>query len=190
MYIYYTKNTKEKTTDELILSLLSYYCDSCMGPAYECACCRDCGIADQERMPVIKRSENGKPYFEGNNMPFFSVSHTKEYFVFAIAPFKVGVDIEFISKDEKKQKIAKRYFSEREKEYPNFTRLWTRKESLVKYYGDTLFNSLATEVLEDKIKGKTGEDLFFEEIILDGEYLISILKEKDEACILKEVKSS
>ena len=43
----------------------------------------------------IKRTENGKPYFEGDPV-FFSVSHTGETALIAVCDRAVGVDAEII----------------------------------------------------------------------------------------------
>lgn len=93
--------------------------------------------------PVLLRTENGKPYVEGNDV-YFSMSHTKEKYFFAVAPFPVGIDAErsdrIISPN-----VAKRYFPN--ETFPDPKSLlvrWLKTESKVKYLGSTLAKELSS----------------------------------------------
>ena len=44
----------------------------------------------------IDYKENGEPYFTQCNL-YLSISHTKNYVAVAVAPFKIGIDIEYTS---------------------------------------------------------------------------------------------
>ena len=67
---------------------------------------------------TISRDEFGKPYFESRGDLSFSISHTKEVSVAALATQCVGslgVDIERIDASRCTERISERFFSDREK---------------------------------------------------------------------------
>ncbi|MCI8551212.1 MAG: 4'-phosphopantetheinyl transferase superfamily protein [Lachnospiraceae bacterium] len=99
----------------------------------------------------IARTERGKPYFPEQPELFFSISHSGSFWVCAFAGAPVGVDVQKHVKkaweSEKEaadrfERMADRFFHPREacwvKEevYERFFRIWTAKESYVKYTGD------------------------------------------------------
>lgn len=101
-----------------------------------------------EKEMVYKLNENGKPYFQ-NKCPFyFNASHSGSYAVCAFSDDEVGCDIERIS--ERNVNVAKRFFAEMESSYilksnnvqKSFTRIWTIKESYLKYLGCGLTKQL------------------------------------------------
>ncbi|MBO5577237.1 MAG: 4'-phosphopantetheinyl transferase superfamily protein [Ruminococcus sp.] len=86
-------------------------------------------------------SEHGKPELNGI---CFNLSHSGHYAVCAVSDDTVGVDVEVMR--EFSPKLAKRVFTQQEisqaqQAYPGcdsnriLTRLWTIKESIMKYYG-------------------------------------------------------
>ena len=86
-------------------------------------------------------NEHGKPYFEGG--PYFSISHCKEGIAVAIDDLPVGIDIEAIRhaddelirrtmNTEERQRLMA---NSQESKDRDFTRLWTRKEAVVKMQG-------------------------------------------------------
>ena len=90
----------------------------------------------------FKYNKLNKPYIDGG--PYFNVSHSKDYIVFAKSEKKIGIDIEPI--DEKNMCIADYVFTDNEKEYvlngndnlsriERLTKLWTIKESVFKASG-------------------------------------------------------
>lgn len=83
-----------------------------------------------------------KPYIE--NSPFFNVSHSRDYVIFAKSEMPIGIDIEYVSK--KNMCILNYAYTESEKDYilksedeftsiEKLTMLWTIKESLFKASG-------------------------------------------------------
>lgn len=84
--------------------------------------------------------DNGKPFFKDNRV-FFSVSHSEDIAICAVAPFEIGCDVEF--KEPPNLEIANRFFSG--EEYADiisspdgadkFYRYWTLKESFMKATG-------------------------------------------------------
>ncbi|MDE6001674.1 MAG: 4'-phosphopantetheinyl transferase superfamily protein [Clostridia bacterium] len=92
----------------------------------------------------IKRTDNGKPYIEGNPV-FFSISHSGGDGVILISDTPCGVDLEII-KDRKFDSYYKR-LSEREKSEIHgnaklFLTNWVAKEAYIKYFGGTIANDL------------------------------------------------
>ena len=90
---------------------------------------------------ALSVGEHGKPMIDGLE---FSLSHSGNMVICAVSDKPVGCDVEELRKAPKG--VAKRYFSENEKEYLNqfngedydtaFFRLWTMKESYVKMTGE------------------------------------------------------
>lgn len=107
-----------------------------------------------EAEPVIKRTNNGKPYFDNIADVHFSVSHTGQMWVCLMADFEVGIDIQEMRKVKVKE-ITDKYFGPEEEHYvalwgdDGFMDLWVRKEALVKYLGSTLAKCLRYEVAEN-----------------------------------------
>lgn len=83
-------------------------------------------------------SKNEKPYFPDNEV-FFSLAHCGDYAVCAVSDVPVGVDIELPRAGD--ARLAKRFFQPDEAalvyaaDDPDreFCRLWTLKESYIKY---------------------------------------------------------
>lgn len=82
----------------------------------------------------IKYDFYGKPCKDNY---FFSLSHSNSYVVLAVADSEIGVDIEMVR--SRNPKLADYVLSDNEKaalkEEMDFYRLWTSKESLVKFVG-------------------------------------------------------
>ena len=115
-------------------------------------------------------NENGKPSFK-NSKYFFNTSHSGKYALCVISDKEVGCDIEEIK--EYKEKVAKRFFTNKENEYLDLTndkdglfyRLWTLKESHVKCIGKGLTIPLNSFELSNSsnnviIKGKDNYQFF------------------------------
>jgi 4'-phosphopantetheinyl transferase len=101
-------------------------------------------------------SAHGKPEL---SMPssrlHFNISHSKGVVLFAVSQGQpVGVDLERIDPATKVAAIARRIFSAQEQAEINrlppleqqakFFQIWTRKEALIKLFGDRLFPGLKT----------------------------------------------
>ncbi len=104
----------------------------------------DCSPAHWE----FKEHERGKPYIANpSTRLFFSLSHTTEWIVCAIARFPViGVDIEHCHRDIAVLRLASRFFSQAEysdllnfsgaAQKNRFFDYWTLKESYIKARGE------------------------------------------------------
>lgn len=133
---------------------------------------RQSGLSGQDIL--FEYSERGKPFLAQNKDLHFSVSHSGNCIVFAGHTLPVGVDVEKIK--EMREKVAKRYFTEREQKYIfdsqdkdiAFYYIWTRKEAYLKKTGDGLSKKLISfEVLGDAVEG------IFKNYTV-GEYMISV----------------
>ncbi len=129
----------------------------------------------------IEYGSHGKPYLQGRDDIFFSLSHSGIYAVCAIYDKEVGVDIEKVS--EVPVKLIRKVATEEESDFlmsldervrgQQFARLWTAKESYVKRDGSgflippTELSVKLGETLSISINGKR-EDVEFKEIPLSG----------------------
>lgn len=150
-----------------------------------------CGML--EKMEKIKIAPHGKPYLEGSDF-HFSLSHSGTFAVCAYSNSPIGVDLQIIKEKLPKhlEKILsiqeKCYLSELQEEERKlaFFRLWTRKESLVKWDGRGLhipLNKLNFAVRGNLLDILTfdGHKLFFEEFdMFLPEYAFCFCGEKNE----------
>lgn len=93
----------------------------------------------------------GKPYIQGRPEFHHNLSHSGPWVVLAYSGEPLGIDVEEISMDTKKEKLARRYFTQAEQDYIfrteegrdlRFFEIWTAKESYVKYLGTGLQTAL------------------------------------------------
>lgn len=106
--------------------------------------------------PEILRTENGKPYIEGNPL-FFSISHSGAHGIIAISDKPVGVDLE-IFKGKDRLSFISRFCEEEQLEITSekdFLFHWTVREAFVKMRGSTLASDL-------KNTAYYGGNLYFE----------------------------
>lgn len=95
---------------------------------------------------LIWKSKLGKPYFRQRENGFLSISHSGDYFAFAVADCEIGIDLQ--KHDEKQrdyEKIISLFFHDHERAYifggkegeflTRFFHVWTAKESYVKFTG-------------------------------------------------------
>lgn len=119
----------------------------------------------------IDFQEHGKPFFKEGGLQF-NLSNTKNTVVLACANLELGIDVEWIRKP--RSIIYKRVFSDREvslieqskNESHTFTRLWTRKEAVVKLFGGGIQMGLRNfEVIDDEIEA-FGRKVFIQEVFI------------------------
>jgi phosphopantetheinyl transferase len=114
----------------------------------------------------IERNENGKPFLKLpstlNISLFFSVSHTKDAYFIAISNENVGIDAELLNRSVNYMPILSR-FSQAEREEirttEDFLKLWTIKESVIKWLGGTLAHDLRNLTYEKGFLKYKGLDL-------------------------------
>ncbi len=156
----------------------------------------------------------GKPFFEGHDHVTFNLSHSHHMASCALhivppgeTAGEVGIDTQMIVVDRiRADRVAERYFSDGEKlalarfaaDDPafcrEFTRIWTRKEALLKFWGiglgkigsaDTsvpsahhcVFYEKEDEITFTDLNGKTHEESYITTVCADDH---SILGEKPE----------
>ncbi len=101
---------------------------------------------------VIERGGNGKPYLANSPLKI-GVSHSGDFTALAVGECEVGLDIE-LRREIQSSAIARR-LSEAERE-EDFFRLWTAKESYIKYLGSTLAHMLVSLHFYDGVLYENG----------------------------------
>lgn len=107
-----------------------------------------------EDVPPVATGEHGKPYFPTHPELHFNMSHCREAVACAVSRKPVGIDVERVRRFD--DRLARYVLSDEEyqevldSEQPGlaFTRLWTRKESLLKLTGHGLATNMKS-VLTD-----------------------------------------
>ena len=105
-------------------------------------------IARQIGVPSIRYEKDvrGKPVvIDGTG--FLSVTHTDTLHAVAYAPFPIGIDAE--PKEEKRERVAQRFFSPEEKPLP-FSFVWTAKEAVSKLIGEGISMIARIRVSKDE----------------------------------------
>lgn len=106
--------------------------------------------------PQLLRTENGKPYIDGNPL-YFSLSHSGKQGVIAVCDKPVGVDLELFK--NKSHSLMISGFPEEEQaeisDERQFLMHWTAREAFIKMKGTTLAKSL-------KSTSYTGGKIYFE----------------------------
>lgn len=81
-------------------------------------------------------NEYGKPYLKNNEI-YFNISHSNEYTIIGISSSEIGVDIEKIRPI--KENVINKVCTDDEKKLikndEDFTLIWVKKESYVKWVG-------------------------------------------------------
>ena len=125
----------------------------------------------------IVQNENGKPYLKSGKL-FFSVTHTKNRLFIALSSESVGVDAEHKTRKTNCSALMKKFTLEEQNSLSSptdFLRLWTKKESVVKYMGGSIVKDLKKiECLHEKAYFD-GEELpcHLTELEFDG-YILSV----------------
>ncbi len=125
----------------------------------------------------IVKNQYGKPYL-ANNEVYFNLSHSGNLRAVCVSEAEVGIDIQIWKKVN--PRVAQRCFSQGELQYlqtygdEQFFKIWTRKESYLKFLGTGFAKGLQTfDVFE--------LDVYFFEVTLDNYYSLCICtKEKTD----------
>ena len=122
--------------------------------------------------------EGEKPYLLGG--PEFSISHSHGFAVCVTDESPVGVDTELLRRIADAERLAKRYFSDKEKEKmlsfadqnEAFLRIWTKKEALFKLGGDPKITDIR------KVDTESANAIFEESTVTIGgkTYLITVCR--------------
>ena len=122
------------------------------------------------RQPTASYGIHGKPYIEEAESFHYNISHSGDWVVLAYSDREIGVDVERNYMDEGRKKVAGLSFTEKEQEYvfktddnreqaERFTKLWTIKESYLKYLGTGMTKSMKSFVVDDRFEIVEGTDL-------------------------------
>ncbi len=125
---------------------------------------------------------HGRPRIDGLD---FNISHAGDYVIMAVSDSSVGCDIERLR--DRKSAIAKRFYSESEKEWMEgekdrlvaFYRIWTARESYVKYTGEGI--SLDFQRYDVQFSKESSETLSLKGDLKDVFYLGSAKVMRDGA---------
>ncbi|MFR6582447.1 MAG: 4'-phosphopantetheinyl transferase family protein [Ruminococcus sp.] len=89
-------------------------------------------------VPDFQRTTSGKPFFRGENMPFFNLSHSGNFVGCALHDREIGLDIQTLT--EPRESLIRRVCTQEEliflKSPQDFCRIWAMKESAVKLTGE------------------------------------------------------
>ncbi len=105
----------------------------------------------EELEQSIEIGTHGKPYFKDKTrFPFFNISHSGDYAVCALATCEIGIDIQKIRPYS--PRLLKRILTRQELEQLEqtkekealFCKLWSQKESYVKWSGQGITRELNT----------------------------------------------
>ena len=100
---------------------------------------------------TLERNGYGKPYIKNAEQFYFNLSHSGRWVVIAYGDSEVGIDVEQIREDARRQELARRYFTADEQEFifrseegcpERFFQIWTGKESFLKFLGTGLTRPL------------------------------------------------
>jgi phosphopantetheinyl transferase len=87
-------------------------------------------------LEAIHYTENRKPYLDGNQHMFISISHSKKYCALGASTYHIGIDIEEVS--PRIERISERFVHQDEEKFIgtdhllDLTKLWTMKEAMFK----------------------------------------------------------
>ncbi len=123
----------------------------------------------------------GKPYI-ANNPLYISLTHSDDYFAFAISSQEIGIDMEK-ERDysiEKLKQLSQKYFLEKINNNKSFIKYWTVKESYLKLLGIGLRTSLKDVIIiNDTVSLKKQKKAYYESIIINNYRLSFSTFEKD-----------
>ena len=141
----------------------------------------------------ISYNKFGKPYISNKKNFFYNISHSGKWVVLAYGDTEIGIDIEEIK--DGREEIADSFFTDEEKSFiykatgrersKRFTKVWTLKESYIKYLG----TGLSTRLNSFTIPNLNGTSLVYNGVFqkklklksyyFDKEYYFSICSTKD-----------
>lgn len=103
--------------------------------------------------PEFYRSENGKPYLRSPSL-FFNVSHSGDLLGAAFSENEIGLDVQKRSPRVPPAVLARMTSAEQKED---FYRVWTAKESYIKYRGGTLARMIGTLEYQNSVLYEAGE---------------------------------
>ena len=145
----------------------------------------------------ITYNEFGKPFIKNMKDFKYNITHSGKWVAIVYGNTEVGIDVERIQ--EGREEIADFCFSEEEKlfiykvdkdeQIKQFTKLWTMKESYIKFLGtglSTSLDSFSINALEGVVTSNDGEvekNIRVRSYQFDTNYYLSICSTEEEVCI-------
>ncbi len=146
---------------------------------------------------IVECNTHGKPYVKNMDGFFYNISHSGKWVVIAFGDSEVGVDVEKVAWKPSFEGILSKFYTEEERNYissvtddwekaERFTRIWTLKESYMKFLGVGLSKGLSffsidgtTGTVKD-LKQKGVENLKLKTCILEDTYMLSICSKEEK----------
>ena len=139
--------------------------------------------------------KNGKPFFADFSNIHFNASHSGDVCICTFSENNTGCDVERLSENKQLRQIAGRFFSEKEQACfktasesfaESFFRLWTLKESYLKFTGEGLSGLNSCQILFREnapfvFSENKEQEIYFKEYRF-GEYVISVCSASDNFC--------
>lgn len=171
--IFYAKQKDYSSSSELLKKILNEYFS----------------ISEYE----IFKNENGKPFLTFENAQierlFFSVSHTDFAYFIAVSSENIGIDAEPTTRTPNYLPILQKFSVEERETIFNssdFLKLWTVKESAIKWLGGSIAKDLKKIVYINKTLTLNGLELPISVIEIEFfDHFLSICKEKVESPIFQ-----
>ena len=139
--------------------------------------------------PKIKYGVHGKPYVEAADRFHYNISHSGNWVILGYLDKEIGIDIEQVYMTEGRKQVAAMSFSTEEQTYifeatneeeeaMRFSKIWTAKESYLKYLGTGLSKGMSTfsvDVHSGCVRDEfcTKEDIRINSLFLKKGYCIS-----------------
>lgn len=151
----------------------------------------------------LKYGSQGKPYLAEHPNLYFNLSHSGRVVVCALCDEEIGVDVQEYRKV--KERVAERFFTGQEKEQLRalkadteeyeklFFRLWSVKESYIKFTGLGMKQGLDTFIIDWEkglIRDKEDrESVCFKEVSIDelSRYAISVCSKNRQEILLRKI---
>ncbi|MDR2204421.1 MAG: 4'-phosphopantetheinyl transferase superfamily protein [Nitrososphaerota archaeon] len=135
----------------------------------------------------------GKPFLANVSGVYFNVSHVGDCVVCAVSDVPVGIDIEVVRSVDVVG-VAERFFTFDEQAYvlsasrsvvlQRFFEVWTKKESIMKCHGTSLFESLSSLSV---LRVPEMENCFFHRVYNADGFVCYVCLNKDEMPLLEVV---
>lgn len=138
------------------------------------------------------KNENGKPFLKKSNL-YFNLSHSNEYLIIAFGKIALGIDIEK-RKNINSEMLSKRFFHPKEYQFVQaqkdteeaFFRIWTLKESYIKWKGGSLpadLQKFRIEITKNSLRAYETDrkvDKIFIKEYKKEDYFIAVCSEEDD----------
>ncbi|MEG1612601.1 MAG: 4'-phosphopantetheinyl transferase superfamily protein [Clostridia bacterium] len=135
---------------------------------------------------AISSGNNNKPYFKDYPNIRFSMSHSADLVVLAMADTEVGIDIEF-NKPRDYENVVERHFFEGEKkeivDLSTFYKFWTRKEAFLKFTSEGLSGLSKADVSLELVFN--GDKLVFTTLDIFEGYIGSVVAKEQPIIYVK-----